>query len=164
MSDTRVISRRPTHLLLQEHELLGSLIEAYQDLAPSQVLERSGLFRRIEEEIGHHVGTEEALFYPALLELKDPELHSRVREALADHRALETLVGDLHRVQSEGTFDLLMKAFLGCAVRHLEFEERKIFPFAAKLPRVAQTQLGLDIEERQMHEEGGPRAEGDDPD
>ena len=156
MSDTRVISRRPTHLLLQEHELLGSLIEAFQDLAPSQVQEKTVLFRRIEEEIGIHVGTEEALFYPTLLELKDPEIHSRVREALADHRALETLVADLRRVQSQSTFDLLMKALQARAVRHLEFEERKIFPFASKLPRVAQSQLGLDIEERQMHEEGGP--------
>lgn len=157
MSDTRVIARRPTHLLMQEHDLLGSLLEIYQDLSPGQVQERADIFRKIEEEIGRHVSIEEALFYPTLLELKDPELHTRVREALADHRALETLVGDLRRVQSETTFDLLMKALHGRVTRHLEYEERKIFPFAARLPRVAQNELGLEIEERQMHEEGGPQ-------
>ena len=39
-------------------------------------------------------------------------------------QALETLVGDLRRVQSESTFDLLMKALHGRVTRHLEFEER----------------------------------------
>lgn len=156
MTDTRVIARRPTHLLTQEHDLLGSLLEVYQDLSPGQVQERTELFRKIEDEIGRHISTEEALFYPTLLELKDPEIHARVREALADHRALETLVGDLHRVQSESTFELLMKALHARTTRHLEYEERKIFPFAIRLPKVTLNELGLEIEERQMHEEGGP--------
>jgi len=154
MPDSRLISRNPVDLRTQEHELLGSLLEIYEDLAPEQVREKGGLFRRIEQEIYEHVGTEEALFYAALLELNDPELRVHVGEALGGHRLLEALLADVHRARSQGQFDLAMSRLRSHAYRHMEFEQQSLFPLASHFSASTLNQLSLEIESRQMRAEG----------
>jgi hypothetical protein len=153
MSDTRVVSRNPVDLLMEEHDLLSSLLCAYADLSPTQAREKKCLVRRIEEEIDRHVGTEEALFYPTLLELGDPEIHERVGEAMAEHRMLEARAGDLRRAAPGGQTDLVVDVLKSLADRHLAFEQKEVLPLASRLPRVTLNQLGLEIEERQMRED-----------
>ncbi|MBV8879135.1 MAG: hemerythrin domain-containing protein [Planctomycetaceae bacterium] len=153
MSDTRVISRHPVDLLIEEHELLSSLLTAYEDLSPTQVREKTHLINRIEDEISRHVGTEEALFYPTILELKDPAVHERISEVLAEHRQMETMGGDLRRLQPGASRDLAVDVLKSLVERHISLEQREIFPQASKLERVTINQLGLEIEERRMRED-----------
>lgn len=153
MSDTRVIARSPVDLLMGEHELLSNLLAVYEDLAPVQVREKAALIRRIDEEIGRHIGTEEALFYPTLLELKDPEIHERVREAVAEHRMLEARAADLRRTGPGAKADLTMNVLKSLIERHLAYEQAEVLPLASKLERVTLNQLGLEIEERRMRED-----------
>src|SRR5690349_20860355 len=122
MSDTRVISRSPVDLLADEHHLLSSLLAAAQDLSPIQVREKASLIRRIDEEISRHIGTEEALFYPTLLELKDPGIHERVGEAMAEHRLLEARSGDLRRARPGAETDLTLDVLKSLVDRHLAYE------------------------------------------
>lgn len=152
MSDTRVISRSPFDLLTEEHQLLSSLLSAVQDLSPIQVREKAALLRRIDEEISRHIGTEEALFYPTLLELQDPEIHERVGEAMAEHRMLEARCGDLRRARPGGQADLTLDVLKSLVDRHLAYEQAEVLPLASKLERVTRNQLGLEIEERRMRE------------
>ena len=160
MGDTSMISHHPTVLLVREHELLGSLLDAYQDLSPGQVREKNDLFRKIQGELRRHVATEETLFYPALLESTDPRIPKPVEEAFSQHRALESLAANLCRMGPGENFDLLMALLRSKATSHMEFEERNIFPLAWLLPSVSLKQLGLEIEERQMHDGNGPADEG----
>jgi hemerythrin-like domain-containing protein len=152
MSDTRVISRNPIDLLMEDHDLLSSLLSAYEDLSPTQSREKISLIRRIQDEIGRHIGTEEALFYPTLLELNDPKIRDYVDEAMAEHRKLESRVDELRRDGPGGQMDLVVDVLKSLADRHLAYEEKEVFPLASKLPRAALNQLGLEIEERRMRE------------
>lgn len=152
MSDTRLISRSPVTLLTEEHELLGSLLEAYEDLAPEQTAEQVDLLQRIDEEIGRHIGTEEALFYPTLLELRNSLVRERVAEALAEHRAMETAVAKLRDSESGRERDAAVRALRAQALRHMDFEELEVFPFSLDLPAVTLNQMGLEIEERRTRE------------
>jgi len=153
MSDTRVISRSPVDLLTEEHQLLASLLSAAEDLSPAQGRENAALLRRIDEEISRHIGTEEALLYPTLLELKNAEIHERVGEAMAEHRMLEARSGDLKRAAPGGKADLTLDVLKSLVDRHLAYEQREILPLASKLERVTLNQLGLEIEERWMRED-----------
>ncbi len=160
MSDTSLISHHPTVLLVNEHELLGSLLDAYQDLSPGQVREKGDLFQRIQEELSRHIRTEEAIFYPALLESTDPRIPAPVEEVFSQHRALESLSANLSRMGPGENFDLLLAVLRSKTTAHMEFEERNVFPLTRLLPRVSLTQLGLEIEERQMHNGLLPGDEG----
>jgi hemerythrin-like domain-containing protein len=153
MSDTRVISRSPVDLLTAEHHLFASLLEDYEHLPPMQVSERTELIRRIEEEVDRHIGTEESLFYPTLLELKDPVLHERVAEVLAEHRQMEALIDDLRRSHPGAKADLVLDVLRSLVDRHTAYEQKELFPFASRLPRVTRNQLGLEIEERRWRED-----------
>lgn len=153
MSDTRLLSRHPADLLTEEHELLASLLAAYEDLSPTQIREKNHLAERIEDEVGRHVGTEESLFYPALLELRDPAIHDRVAEALSEHRQLETLAGDLRRAKPGPAADLIVDVLRSLVDRHVTLEQKEIFPFTSRFERATLSQLGLEIEERRMRED-----------
>jgi len=153
MSDTRAISRSPVDLLTEEQDLLASLLSAYRDLAPIQGREKASLLRRIEDEIGRHIGAEEALLYPALLELKDPKIHERVAEAVAEHGLLEARIADLHRAGAGAQTELAFDVLKALADRHLSYEREEVLPLTSKLPRVTLKQLGLEIEERRMRED-----------
>lgn len=152
MSDTRLISRSPVTLLTEEHELLGSLLEAYDDLAPEQTAEQLDLLQRIDEEIARHIGTEEALFYPTLLELRNPRIRERVAEALAEHRVLESVAMNLRESESGRERDAAVKSLRNHVLRHMDFEELEVFPFSLDLPAVTLNQMGLEIEERRTRE------------
>jgi len=151
MSDTKFISRHPVDQLVEQHELLSSLLVVFEDLSPSQRPEREDLLRRIDEEIDRHIGTQEAIFYPTLLELKDPALHDRVREAMTEHRRLESLATDLRH--GDANTDLTVNVLRALVDRHQLYEQEEIFPQAFRLPRVTLNQLGLEIEERRWREE-----------
>jgi hypothetical protein len=155
MPDTRFISRNPLDLLMEEHDLLSSLLSAHEDLSPAQEREKNGLVRRIQDEIGRHIGIDEALFFPTLLELKEPEIHERVGEALAEHRMLEARLGDLRRAAPGGPSDLAFDVLKSLADRHLAYEQKEVLPLASRLPRVTLHQLGLEIEERRLKENRG---------
>jgi len=152
MSDTRLISRSPIKLLTEDHELLGSLLEAYDDLAPEQTAEQIDLLQRIDEEIARHIGTEEALFYPTLLQLHDPRVRERVAGALAEHRVLESVAMNVREADTTRERDAAVKSLRRHALRHMDFEELEVFPFCWGLPRVTLNQMGLEIEERRSRE------------
>jgi hemerythrin-like domain-containing protein len=152
MSDTRLISRSPVNLLMDEHQLLGSLLEAYEGLAPEQMMEKARLTRKIDDEVGRHIGTEESLFYPTLLELKDSRVHERVAEALAEHRVLEALAENLRKAGPGAARDSAVRTLHSHVSRHLDFEEQEVFPFSWGLPGITLNQMGLEIEERRTRE------------
>jgi hemerythrin-like domain-containing protein len=152
MSDTRLISRSPVNLLMDEHQLLGGLLEAYEGLAPEQMMEKARLTRKIDDEVGRHIGTEESLFYPTLLELKDSRVHERVAEALAEHRALEALAENLREAGPGAARDSAVRTLYSHVSRHLDFEEQEVFPFSWGLPGITLNQMGLEIEERRTRE------------
>ena len=154
MSDTRLISRSPVELLRREHELLSNLFAAYEEFAPEQVREKAQIVRRIDEEIARHIGTQEALFYPTLLELKDPGIHELVGEAMAEHRMLEARAGDLRRARPGTETELSIDILKTLVQRHLAYEQAEVLPLASRLGRVTLNQLGLEIEERWMKEDG----------
>jgi hemerythrin-like domain-containing protein len=152
MSDTRLISRSPVNLLTEEHELLSSFLDAYADLSARQTGEQSELLQRIEEEVGRHIGIEESLFYPTLLELKDPRVHERVAEALTEHRVLESLVSTLRNAEPGPERRSALSTLRTTATRHMDYEELEVFPFCWGLPGITLNQLGLAIEERRTQE------------
>ena len=105
------------------------------------------------EEVDRHIGTEESLFYPTLLELRDPVLHERVAEVLAEHRQMEALIDDLRRSHPGAKADLVLDVLRSLVDRHTAYEQKELFTFASRLPRVTRNQLGLEIEERRWREE-----------
>lgn len=153
MSDTRLIARSPISLLTEEHDLLASLLTAYEDLAPAQIREKRQLTRKIGESINRHIGAEEAIFYPALLELRDPVLRERISEAMAEHRLLEALGVDLDRADPGVAADLIVNVMRSLVDRHQGFEQREVFPAASRFERPTLNQMGLEIEERRMRED-----------
>jgi len=152
MSDTRLISRSPVNLLTEEHELLSGLLDAYADLSTEQTGEQSELLQRIEEEVARHIGTEESLFYPALLEMKNARVHELVAEALTEHRVLESLVSTLRNAESGPERRSALSTLRTTATRHMDYEELEVFPYSWGLFGIMFNQLGLEIEERRTQE------------
>ena len=142
MSDTTLRLKKSTELLRQDHDRVRELLARCESLDRSDVAQKRKLLLDIDEEVSNHSQIEERLFFPAVENVDQ----ARVREALADHRALRALLDELMQMGAgEEGFDAKVKQLRESVERHLRRSETELFPLATKLPGKALADLGAGI-------------------
>ena len=140
--------------LRQQHRELMSIFEELEITADD--LERTRLLAQIAERLKTHAAVEEEVFYPAVGQL-GPEAETIVEEALAAHRATDLVLDE--SMGGEPT-DANVNVLRELVARHIEDEERRMFPLAERLGEAARARLVARIVELDAEEEaeGGTSA------
>ena len=147
MTDTRVESKTPMHVLKQDHRTVKELFSEYAKLGEGAREEKERLFREINEELTIHAEIEERLFYPAVRDVKTDEAEDLVNEAVEEHLIVKTLLEELSALQpGEAQFDAKMKVLRDTVEHHAAEEEKEMFPQAKRLPDEALESLLIEME------------------
>jgi iron-sulfur cluster repair protein YtfE (RIC family) len=127
MSDTKIRVPRATDLLKEDHRRVRRLFDEYAKIAANALTTRRRAFERIHEELTLHGRIEEEVFYPAVAESDDAaELLEEAREA---HDEINELLEELTDLAPHHeAFDAKMDALREAVERHVEEEERGLFP------------------------------------
>lgn len=136
MPDTRIRSRRATDQLLDDHRRIWKLFKHYEDLEETDHVAKFQLFGKIKEELAAHAELEEEIFYPALDRLEVEGVQDSVSDAHEEHEIVKLLVEQLSSMTPEDLyFDAKMKVLSDNVRRHVEEEERELFPLFRKIER-----------------------------
>jgi iron-sulfur cluster repair protein YtfE (RIC family) len=138
---------RCTELLAQQHIRLTTIFDELEVTGDSE--ERLRLAAHLAEQLKLHAAVEEDVFYPAMSAL-GADAAEIVTESLEAHNAVDVLLDELmgtHLTPATvgGLRDLVQ--------RHMEDEETRLFPIAARLDEDAQNDLALRIEGYSREEE-----------
>jgi hemerythrin superfamily protein len=107
-------------------------------------LELTRLLAQIAERLKTHTAVEEEVFYPAVRTL-GPEAAALVEESLAAHRAVDLVLDE--SLGGEPT-DANVKVLHDIVSRHIEDEERRMFPIVERFDDAAQARLAARIDRR----------------
>ena len=145
---------------MEEDQHLRALVERFGDLEPMQIQERKVQLRKIEEDIAAHVTTRDLLVFPALQELQDEQVRNAVCHRMAEHRALHMLLVDIREAYTPLLFDLGMLRLRLNMERHLDDEEKGLYPLGSRLGRRGLNRLSQVLEERERDDQSflGERA------
>jgi len=147
MTDTRVESKTPMHVLKQDHRTVKELFSEYAKLGEGAREEKERLFREINEELTIHAEIEERLFYPAVRDVKTDEAEDLVNEAVEEHLIVKTLLEELSALQpGDAQFDTKMKVLRDSVEHHAAEEEKEMFPQAKKLSDEVLESLLIEME------------------
>jgi len=135
MSDTKIRAPRATEVLKADHERVKTLFSEYEEFGDDSALTKQGIYEQVLRELAVHARIEEEIFYPALAELGEPEGAPRlVEEALGEHRIVKALLAEISLFAPDSPeFDVAMQALVESVGRHVEEEEKKLFPLFEKL-------------------------------
>ena len=147
MTDTRVESKTPMHVLKQDHRTVKELFSEYGKLGDGAREEKERLFREINEELTIHAEIEERLFYPAVRDVKTDEAEDLVNEAVEEHLIVKTLLEELSALQpGDAQFDTKMKVLRDSVEHHAAEDEKEMFPQAKKLSDEVLESLLIEME------------------
>ena len=142
-------TRDPIEELLLEHGLHRRTLVVLERIA--QAVERGGTFPRgdIAKVLGYlrgfieevHHGKEDTVVYPLVLELADDDVAEEVGRLLWDHVATRDLLASLTmfaessdpQEQERDGFCQMVRAYVQRMNRHMNLEERLLFPAVRKL-------------------------------
>jgi hemerythrin superfamily protein len=118
-------------LLTEDHELVKSLFEQYDELGERAHVSKHKLALRICDELTRHTMIEEEIFYPAVRKaIKDDDL---MDEALVEHASAKDLVAQLQAMEpGDALFDAKVKVLSEMIDHHVEEEESDMFPKVRK--------------------------------
>jgi hemerythrin superfamily protein len=149
MADTRIRMPKATDLLQEDHREVRRLLQEYERQEDDAVEARTELFERILREWTIHTRVEEEIFYPACADAEEEEAGDRVEEAQEDHRAVETLLDEMTELgPEEEAFDLKMGALREQMERHIEREEREVFPLFRALDEDLRDEISERLRDR----------------
>jgi hemerythrin superfamily protein len=116
-------------VLLADHKVVGQLLVEYDELACDQAdaEERASLAQQICDALTAHAAAEEDVLYPvARAALEDDEL---IDMALCEHDGVRALVDQIETLDADNErFDALMLVLARAVARHVQTEERLLFP------------------------------------
>lgn len=119
-----------TTLLMGDHRDLEELFVRLDGLDEEDDLE--SICQEIFDLLDVHAGVEEAILYPDLEPVR--QLAPRIAQAAADHQAAKRRVADLRNMDpGDPTFDGSMRLLREEVLRHVEEEERELFPIARRI-------------------------------
>jgi hemerythrin-like domain-containing protein len=141
--------------LRQQHRELLAIFDELE--LTTDVLERTRLLAQIAERLKTHTAVEEEVFYPAV-EALGADGAAVVEEALAQHRAADLVLDE--SIGGE-PMEASVKVLRDLIERHIDDEERRVFPLAEQFDDAAHARLALRIEERADELEAGEEADED---
>src|SRR5262249_18304103 len=125
-------SVKATDVLRRQHRELLALFEALGDTEDPN--ERRRLLDEIVDAVDLHAELEERIFYPAVREGDGTRAQRLVREACDEHRVVDLLLAEAPELDPEAeSFDETIALLRELVSRHIEREERTLFPIAARL-------------------------------
>lgn len=140
------VFRDPQDLFSHDHFHLKDLFAEYEQLVPGDLEMKARMIRRIDEELRLHFRIEERLLYPSLLALKSKAVEELVRTARNEHK--DILAACRQAAQAdEKDQATLMKALFKQVDLYVDFEEKRLLPWAGTLPGVTLREMTLEIEE-----------------
>jgi len=134
-------------LLIEDHQVLRSLLAQLQESTSNQVQQRQELLDRLLFELDVHVHIEDELFYPAVREVSP-----LFGIAHAEHRQIDDQMAVLFRTDPAGN-DLQVEARMLAETveHHAGEEEQEMFPQSHALGEAALEALGQQMADRQQH-------------
>lgn len=134
-------------LLIQDHQVLRSVLAQLQESTSDQVSQRRELLDRLLFELDVHVHIEDELFYPAVREVSP-----LFGIAHAEHRQIDDQLAALFRTDPAGKdFQVEAQMLAETVEHHAGEEEQEMFPQSHALGEAALETLGQQMAERQRH-------------
>lgn len=132
--------------LRRDHAKLQYLCETFQT---SGGADKSHVAHKILTELETHARIEEELFYPEISRRAEQEGKQLVREAMADHEDIDAQIVTLKTLDPEAeAFSAGVEQLIQHVQRHVEDEERELFPLAEDLLGEELERLGETMDER----------------
>ncbi len=142
----RVRSESPGNaitLLKQDHARVRSL---YEDYETSGGLDKLNIAEKIMRELDGHAAAEERIFYRALRDNAGKDAQRLVRGAADEHREVKTAVQKLRDMDPEDeAFGRRFEDMFESICRHVDTEEREMFPLAEQVLGQQLDELGWEI-------------------
>jgi len=149
MSDTKILTRKPTDLLKQDHEKVKALFERYEDLGDRAHARKADLWEKIKTEITIHATVEEEIFYPAVEQIEHEEAEELVQEAHEEHAIVKQLIAEISALTPEDEeFDAKVKVLAENVEHHADEEEKDMFPLVKELSKEEQNSLAVRMMDR----------------
>ncbi len=115
-------------LLTEQHDDVEDLFEQYES-SDDEETKRSA-FQELADDLAAHSEIEEKIFYPAVYV---GELKEQLREAVEEHLAVKRVLADLMELSpGDEMFDAKMKVLQEQVERHVDEEEKELFPKVKK--------------------------------
>jgi hemerythrin superfamily protein len=138
---------KATDLLRNDHESVKRMFAEFEKMGDKPQQKRSSLAHEICEMLRVHAAIEEAVFYPAVREVRDKQAKFDVEEALQEHKQMKTAMADVMKVDgTEPSFAAKMKVLKEDVEHHAEEEEEEIFKDARKLGDERLEELGVELQ------------------
>jgi hemerythrin superfamily protein len=151
---------KATTLLKRDHATIKHLFHRFENAGEQAITTKQSLFDRIRVELTLHADIEEALFYPALRELRLPDSEEALRQAVEEHRLIRLLVEELSGMNvADGQFSAKMKVLGENTLHHADQEEKTLFLIAMKLGMSRLESLGAEMEKMKRERTGGVRSQ-----
>ncbi|MGC4097059.1 MAG: hemerythrin domain-containing protein [Nitrospira sp.] len=132
--------------LRRDHVKVQYLCETFQT---SGGADKSHVAHKIMTELETHARVEEELFYPEISRRAEQEGKQLVREAMADHEDIGAQILTLKTLDPEAdAFTDGIEQLIQHVQRHVEDEERELFPLAEDLLAEELERLGETMDER----------------
>src|SRR5688572_19275038 len=90
---------KATDMLRKDHEKVDGLFERFEKAKTRAARKR--IFEEIHTELDVHAKLEEAIFYPAVREIRDVEGRSLVKEAFEEHADVKRLLAEIAALHVE---------------------------------------------------------------
>jgi hemerythrin superfamily protein len=117
-----------TFLIKQHRQIEQALEDALKAERPEQ---RTTAFKRVADDLGKHVVSEEQVFYPAVKARRTEDI---LLESLEEHLSLKRLLADLVELApSADTWQPKLKVLDEQTRHHHEEEEENLFPRVRKI-------------------------------
>jgi hemerythrin superfamily protein len=140
---------KATDLLKKDHESVKKMFADFEKMADKAQQKRSLLAQEICETLRVHAAIEEALFYPAVREVRDKQAKFDVEEALQEHKQIKAAMADIIKADgAEPAFAAKMKVLKEDVEHHAQEEEEEIFKEAHKLGAERLEELGEELQAR----------------
>ena len=118
-------------VLIEDHRAINRAFLRYEDAPSGHEVERREAFDEIRRRLTWHTATEQQFLHP-LIAAHLPDADDRVTDDLDDHRELATLLRAAGRCQP-GDRDTLVHQLIVTVRRHMESEERELYPLLRRL-------------------------------
>jgi hemerythrin superfamily protein len=150
MSDTRLRAIQATELLREDHRKVKQLFQAFQKLDEDDVTSRADLFESIHQELTVHARIEEEIFYPAVAEaVEDEDTADLIEDAREEHEEVKTLLEEMTELSPDAeAFNAKMTALRENVERHVEAEEKELFPCFKELDEEVQEEVAERLRDR----------------
>lgn len=144
-------------LLKEQHRQVEKLFKQYHSLEKAPAGQKSKVFGEIADALAAHATVEEKIFYPGVKAAQTEEV---LRASLEEHLAVKRLIADMLDLRpTDQTFDAKMKVLEEQVTRHVEEEEKELFPKVRMMTEQHLDELGQRMEELfEELKEGEPRS------